>query len=588
MRGLGPFLLMVWTTGACSSAVGRSDPRSPAAPSAARSNAPQIKELCIGDADSCALTSDGKVWCWGDNRLHQQSERNDVQFERPRRADLPAADQIACGGAQTCVRTSAGEVSCLGVLPRVERVALAAPARDLALTDYGAGCALLVDGRVECWRPPSLPPIGPGALGIPVPAPRREPWQLTQAQAADGLVRRSPNVDTICVRKAGEIRCYGDLDSSERAREVAEPDRASALKPELATAVPANATSVAYGAWHACAATQGAILCWGAASLGQLGNGDVYLHATPVRVPGVGAATHLDASVEQACAATAEGVFCWGEFLDAQGGSLPEFTARSLPLAGPVLELSAATRGYVGTPEEHVKIPVRARTARGFWEFKAGWRKSKPRATGPLQRRERDVKAQSPDGLCGIDRVGSLVCLRRTYPGSNRTSLGQRLNFSGPEPFAQSSSLFGVANVDHVCGRTRSGRVSCFAADGRAEPRIRSAALDALHDIIALDAQDHGPLGLVCALDGEGSVLCWGDGTYGQLGPHAPNAPFEPRRIEGLPPTAEVAVGGAYACARTKTGEVYCWGSNREGQAPDGAKGSRETPVRVADLSERP
>jgi alpha-tubulin suppressor-like RCC1 family protein len=64
-----------------------------------------------------------------------------------------------------------------------------------------------------------------------------------------------------------------------------------------------------------------------------------------------------------------------------------------------------------------------------------------------------------------------------------------------------------------------------------------------------------------CALKTDGTVICWGDNTYGQT-----TVPV------GLASVAQVSAGGGHTCALKTDGTVVCWGQNDAGQTtvPDG------------------
>ena len=72
----------------------------------------------------------------------------------------------------------------------------------------------------------------------------------------------------------------------------------------------------------------------------------------------------------------------------------------------------------------------------------------------------------------------------------------------------------------------------------------------------------------VCALDGDGSVWCWGANEEGQLGTAA-NSLFEADARQTVPPVmgiVSIAAGPAHTCALGSQGEVWCWGRNTSGQ----------------------
>ncbi len=68
----------------------------------------------------------------------------------------------------------------------------------------------------------------------------------------------------------------------------------------------------------------------------------------------------------------------------------------------------------------------------------------------------------------------------------------------------------------------------------------------------------------VCVVKTDGSALCWGDNSYGQLGDGTLVAKTEPTQVFGLGPgtTASISMGRMHTCALKINGSVVCWGSN--------------------------
>ncbi|MBX3208403.1 MAG: hypothetical protein KF764_25380 [Labilithrix sp.] len=80
--------------------------------------------------------------------------------------------------------------------------------------------------------------------------------------------------------------------------------------------------------------------------------------------------------------------------------------------------------------------------------------------------------------------------------------------------------------------------------------------------------------GHVCALLADQSVRCWGDNASGQLGAETPvdgGAPHSaaPVEVGGVANASQISVtgnSGGTSCARIDDGSVMCWGSNTVGQ----------------------
>lgn len=90
-----------------------------------------------------------------------------------------------------------------------------------------------------------------------------------------------------------------------------------------------------------------------------------------------------------------------------------------------------------------------------------------------------------------------------------------------------------------------------------------------------------------CVL-GSGTVMCWGDNLYGQLGDGGTTGHPTPAAVSGLPAgIVRIAVGPRHACAIDGAGEVWCWGYNFAGQigvAPAADQQLEPLPRRVSGL----
>lgn len=77
-----------------------------------------------------------------------------------------------------------------------------------------------------------------------------------------------------------------------------------------------------------------------------------------------------------------------------------------------------------------------------------------------------------------------------------------------------------------------------------------------------------------CAVRQDGSVVCWGRNTYGQLGNGMRDTTESAVPVQGLRDAKQVAVGRNFSCALRRAGTVACWGNNEDGQLGD-ARGGR-------------
>lgn len=119
---------------------------------------------------------------------------------------------------------------------------------------------------------------------------------------------------------------------------------------------------------------------------------------------------------------------------------------------------------------------------------------------------------------------------------------------------------------------------------------------DPLFPSVVLKPDGTGPLtgvravsadgGSELALTDQGTVLGWGDNTYGQLGTSAPREAKLPVVVTGrgkvpLTGVRAVAIGGQHAAALLGDGKVVAWGRNEVSQLGDGTQEDRAEPSEV-------
>lgn len=89
-----------------------------------------------------------------------------------------------------------------------------------------------------------------------------------------------------------------------------------------------------------------------------------------------------------------------------------------------------------------------------------------------------------------------------------------------------------------------------------------------------------------CALLKTGAVKCWGQNQYGQLGTGNTVDQLLPTPVQGLNKNViDIASGRESVCALLRGGSVKCWGQNSFFQLGDNSKINRSTPTDVSGLS---
>jgi alpha-tubulin suppressor-like RCC1 family protein len=140
-----------------------------------------VTGVAAGNEHACAM-SEGDVHCWGRNEHGQLGTGRQAEALLPARAVLPGsvyAVALAAGGNNTCIITSNGDLYCWGANESGQLGASvgrsqAAPTRipglaeqvvEVALMDE-AICALLRGGSVACWGDNLLGQLGRGSRDL--------------------------------------------------------------------------------------------------------------------------------------------------------------------------------------------------------------------------------------------------------------------------------------------------------------------------------------------------------------------------------------------------------------------------------------
>lgn len=198
------------------------------------------------DDDGCVVLSDGGVDCWGEDGSGQLGNGT-----RPNFSSMP----VAVSGISTAVAVGVG---------------------------YEYACALLSDGTVECWGFNAG-----GELGTPTKAPGIEsdvPVSVTGITDATAI---GVGEETACaVLSDGKVQCWGDNADGELGDGTSTgPEECGFACSRTPVTVSGLNTAVGISAGYrkACAVLSvGNVECWGFNQFGQLGNGTTTNSDVPV------------------------------------------------------------------------------------------------------------------------------------------------------------------------------------------------------------------------------------------------------------------------------------------------------------------
>ena len=168
---------------------------------------------------------------------------------------------------------------------------------------------------------------------------------------------------------------------------------------------------------------------------------------------------------------------------------------------------------------------------------------------------------------------------------------------SANSPGFQSGSIFThdslAAGSEHTCAILDDGNMSCWGANSfgqlgtgstTASPSpvgvsfVNPGGVTTLYPVSVSSSQYH-----TCAVLNDGSVQCWGDNAYGQLGDGTNTSQSSPTGVDlGENNSAVmIGVGKTHTCAVLQDASVSCWGYNIHGQIGDGTNTQRNAPSSV-------
>jgi alpha-tubulin suppressor-like RCC1 family protein len=341
-------------------------------------------DMAVGKEHACAVVTGGDLYCWGRNLWGELGNASFSQSNTPVRVlagQAAAGDmdgtstylaniaQVEGGSRYTCALSSNGNVYCWGLnsfgdignnqagntaWPTPQRVLKggAQPADVDGTNTYLANitsitigdrhtCAVSSAGNAYCWGLNSSGQIGDNTISFDNSVPVQV-HGVGDVGFLSGISLISAGVSHTCATTGSDVYCWGGNFSGQLGDgtttdsltpvQVLQGEASSVAGDNDGTYLQSGAVEA--GSSHTCVSTSNLnSYCWGLNSSGQLGNGTTTDSSTPVRVlkgaaqPADNDGTYLTnaykiiASASFSCENTqANNLYCWGDNTDGQLG----------------------------------------------------------------------------------------------------------------------------------------------------------------------------------------------------------------------------------------------------------------------------
>lgn len=528
----------------------------------------RVEKVVAGGDHTCALTGDGRVYCWGGGDRGQLGNGSMDYSSLP--APIQGVDDetfvdVAAGYDHTCAVTEGGAAYCWGgsflvgfgeSVPLPRRVQVPSRVRFAQIEAYHhTTCALAPEGQAYCWGD-WIYDVGDDRM--PVPIQVRSP--VTGSVAF--LTLTVGDRHACGVTGTGELYCWG----SNASPQVEAPGR--------------RFSAIAAGNRAKCgvSATDGAILCWGSRYSGQLGDGTSGYVQTPVSI-GLDGLTGMDVSPSHACATDTNGaVYCWG--VERYGGSGDAATAMTPQRRAADLDEAVTT---VAAGQDFNCVLTTEGEAH-CW----GWGHHGGLGHGAFTHARAGVAVQMPEGVT-FTRLSAASNAACAIGSDERVYCWGRNTDAHPVevPLPDGVSAHSVAvGLQHTCAVSPEGTAYCWGGNdhgqlGTGDEIAREvptavAAPVAFRDIVAGTFR-------TCALARNDEAYCWGSNARGELGVGDSIDRSIPTPVAGGHAFRSLAAGlGATTCGITPNDTALCWGANHDAQHGNGTLESTTEPVPAA------
>ena len=545
--------------------------------------------ISLGDESSCALRQTGAISCWGNNRYGQLGDGTEEDSLVPVQVvGITDATAITTSSEHSCALHQTGTISCWGRDSTVPVQVAGITDATAITTGYKLSCALHQTGAISCWGNNWSGQLGNRTVGS---SSSSVPAQVSGI--ADATAITTGRGHSCALHEGGAISCWGHNDEGQLGNGTY-GHFSSAVPAQVANVADATAITTG-GSWdrdrsagHSCALHQtGTISCWGNNWSGQLGNGQSGREASssiPVQVEGITDATAITTGEYHSCALHEDGtISCWGS----NGwGQLGNRRGRDFSVPGKLASITDATAITTGSGHScalHQTGAISCWGSNGWGQLGNGQSGEYAMSTVPVEVLGiTDATAITTGGSwdrdrpaghsCALHQTGTISCWGNNWSGQlGNGQSGREASSSIPVQVANIADATAITTGSaYSCALHQNGTISCWGNNrygqlGNETEDSSSVPVQVANiaDATAITtSSEHS-----CALHQTGTISCWGNNEYGQLGDRTVGSSSSlPVQVEGIADATAITTGSAYSCALHQTGTISCWGNNWSGQ----------------------
>lgn len=568
--------------------------------------ASRIKQVSAGYDHTCAINANNRVLCWGDDSKEQLGNGAGVNST----IDASSATEIGshhfrlvrAGFKQTCAIGTDGLLYCwgdntggsLGITagstvnsPQLLTNMSGAYFKDVAMGKAHI-CGLTADGKVLCWGSASSGQLGRGDFtdrkgDISGLASITNPYRFKQVVSSED--------STCALELTGDVKCWGRND-------LGQLGLGNTSNQNIPNMVPLDykVRKLAAGLNHFCALyDNGNFSCWGDGQYGQLAQGDnsnigddEIVRSKPIlgiESNPVGEVIEIEGSLQASCMLISTGeVRCWGGGPSGLLGShhtnfnnsttgLHDITPVDLGFRAIDISVGESTACALSGDGS-----VRCWGNTGLGALGDGSTNSVVGDASPVKDgllvsggATQYISLSSGDEFhCGLMADGSVRC----WGDNSSNQLGNGIsggNYSSPQTV---SSLANVVEIDsgglNTCAVQASGVAACWGDNSRGQLGINSTtAQNTYANVTGGHNFQSVRVGYTyaCGIKDNGSLTCWGEQVNGVLGNtlttgYSATPVTETAISEGI---RDIVTGKQSVCLQSLDGNLNCWGDNTHG-----------------------